>query len=114
MKPRTMKPGSGTLAALRHTCPHCGAAQGVRCVAGATHAPLRHVHSKRMDLARTSGVSASEKRRNSSSSAAALTGPTDKIATELRYRGLPAAGVSVARHQDNPPADADGQSGEGR
>lgn len=47
---RIRKPGPGTLAALRHTCPHCAAAQGVRCVTPSGE-PREYVHSRRMDLA---------------------------------------------------------------
>jgi hypothetical protein len=55
-KARTLKPGRGTLAALRHLCPVCGAAQGVRCVSRPAGVVLRFAHSRRMDLARAAGV----------------------------------------------------------
>lgn len=48
---KVVKPGAGTLSALRHVCPLCSAALGVRCVTP-TGFPRMHVHSKRMDLAR--------------------------------------------------------------
>lgn len=54
-KARIVKPGAGTLAALRHICPHCAAAQGVRCTMPSGE-PRHYVHSKRMDLARASAA----------------------------------------------------------
>ncbi len=49
---RILKPGKGTLAALRHTCPHCGAGLGIRCTTPSGN-PRDHVHSKRMGVARS-------------------------------------------------------------
>lgn len=49
--PRILKPGKGTLAALRHICPHCNAGQGVRCTTPTGEARM-FVHARRMDLAR--------------------------------------------------------------
>jgi hypothetical protein len=52
---RILRPGRGTLAALRHVCPHCAAAQGVRCTLPSGE-PLVHAHSTRMALARVAKI----------------------------------------------------------